>query len=214
MYQLHYFSGNASFIPHVILNEIGANFELHLVDRTVEAHKSAAYKTLNPTGRIPALIDTKLNMTLFETAAICLHLCDQHPETNLAPALGTLERSQFYKWLIYQTNTIQPDILMFYYADRYSTDATHAEAIKAAAEIRLTNWFQIIEDNMGDGPYLAGDQFTAADIFLLMLCRWGRYLATPPNKLPKIGMICDAVLARPAVQKTIADEKIKGDFLA
>ena len=50
MIRLHYFPGNASLIPHLLLEELGVPFELVLVDRTVQAHKSPAYLRLNPNG--------------------------------------------------------------------------------------------------------------------------------------------------------------------
>jgi glutathione S-transferase len=83
MYQLYYFPGNANLIPHMLLEEIGAPYELVPVDRANNAQKSPAYLKLNPTGRIPVLIDGDL--VLFETAAICLHLADRHPESGSRP---------------------------------------------------------------------------------------------------------------------------------
>ena len=95
MITLHYHPGNASFTPHVLLHEIGAPFELQLVDRAQGAHKSPAYLALNPNGLIPVLVDGDL--VLYETAAIALHLCDTHPAAELAPALGTADRAPLHK---------------------------------------------------------------------------------------------------------------------
>ena len=72
MLQLHYYPSNASMAPHLLLEELGVPYELKLVDRTREAHKSAEYLRLNPNGLIPVLVDGEL--VLYETAAICLHL--------------------------------------------------------------------------------------------------------------------------------------------
>ena len=57
MLQLHYFPGNASLIPHLVLEELGVPFELKYVDRAVSAHKSPEYLALNPNGLIPVLVD-------------------------------------------------------------------------------------------------------------------------------------------------------------
>jgi glutathione S-transferase len=97
MLKLHYFPGNASMAPHMLLEELGVPYELSLVDRTKQAHKSPAYLELNPNGLIPVLVDGEL--VLYETAAICLHLVDTHPAAGLAPALGSGDRAHFYKWL-------------------------------------------------------------------------------------------------------------------
>ena len=211
MYDLYYYPGNASFTPHVLLTELGVPFKLTLVDRDQDGHKSAAYTRLNPAGRIPTLVDG--DMVLFETAAICLHLADSHPKAHLAPALGTKDRAQFYQWQMFLTNTIQPEILMYYYSDRYTTDPNGAATVKQAATRRLQDWFAIVEAGLGDGPYFMGAQYTVLDVFYLMLVRWGRYLPTPPVDLPKTGALVRRVLDRPAVQKVIAAEGITGDFV-
>ena len=211
MYKLHYFPGNASFAPHALINEIGAPVELALIDRANNAHKGPDYLKINPAGRIPAFADGDL--VLFESAAICLHLCDQHPEARLAPAVGTDERAHFYKWLMFLTNSIQPDMLIYHYSSRYTTDEASAPAVKAAAEARLNTWFDIIEENMGAGPYLLGDTYSAIDVYLLMVSRWGRSMAIKPASRAKIAKLTDLVLARPAIQKTIKAEGIEGPFL-
>ena len=76
MYQLYYYPGNANLAPHILLEEIGADYELVLVDRNKNEQKSPAYLKLNPAGRIPVLVDGGL--VLYEAAAICLHLADRH----------------------------------------------------------------------------------------------------------------------------------------
>ncbi len=211
MYNLHYFPGNASFAPHVLLHESGANHQLKLVDRKVNAHKDAEYLAVNPAGRIPAFEDDDLVM--FESAAICLYLCDKHPEMDMAPALGSAERGTFYKWLMFMTNSIQPDILQYYYTDRYTTDPDGINGVKQSAKGRIQNWFDIIEQNMGNGPYLLGDKANAVDIYLLMLSRWAHFLDRPPKTLPKIGALLERVLERPAVLRAIEAEGIEGPFL-
>ena len=211
MYKLHYSPGNASFAPHAIINEVGVDVELVMVDRATNAQKSPEYLKINPAGRIPTLEDGDL--VLFESAAICLHLADKHPEANLAPALGTNARAHFYKWMMYFTNTIQPDVLIYHYTARYTTDEAGVPGMKAGAHERINHWFDIIEENMGAGPYVLGDTFSATDIYLTMLCRWGRLQDPKPASRPKIGKLVELVLARPAIQKTIEAEGIKGLFL-
>ena len=211
MYKLHYYPGNASFTPHAIINEVGAEVELVLVDRTKNAQKDSEYLKINPAGRIPTFVDSGL--VLFESAAICIHLIDKHPEANLAPLLGTDARAHFYKWMMYFTNTIQPDVLIFHYTTRYTTNEIGVPGMKVGADQRIQKWFDIVEENMGAGPYLLGDTYSAADIYLTMLCRWGRLQDPKPASRSKISKLVDLVLARPAIQKTIRDEGIEGPFL-
>ncbi len=211
MIRLYYYPANASFTPHVLLEEIGVPFELIRVDKENRSHKSPEYLALNPAGRIPVLIDGDL--VLFETAAICLHLCDRHPEASLAPRLATTERAHFYKWLMFFTNTIQADVLAYYYPDRYTTDRDGLDAVTAAAERRLDDWFGIVETALARGPFLLGDTYSAVDPYLVMLARWGRHMANPPGRRPRIGDLATRVLARPAVGRAIHGEGLEGPFL-
>ena len=112
MYKLFYYPRNASWAPHLVLKELGVDHELILVDRKTNAHKSADYLALNPTGRIPTLIDGEL--VIFESAAICLHLCDQHPQSNLAPKIGDPFRAEFLQWLFYLNSTLQPELMVYF----------------------------------------------------------------------------------------------------
>ncbi len=131
MVALYYYPSNASLMPHMLLREIGAPFELRLVDRRENAHKSAEYLRLNPNGLIPVLVDGDL--VLFETAAIVLHLVDKHPEANLAPLVGTPERAQFYKWLVHLTNTPQTEYITYYYPERRARSEAAIAEVKAVS---------------------------------------------------------------------------------
>ena len=206
MYALYYFPGNASLLPHMMLREIGAPLELRLVDRAQNAQNSPDYLKLNPNGRIPVLIDGHL--VLYETAAIALHLADKHPEAELAPMVGTPERAQFYKWMVHLTNTPQAEYRAYFYPHEYVTDATAAPSVKEAAEARLGGMFDRIAAQLGNGPWLLGERFSAADLFLFMLIRWGRNMNRPPRTVPALGALAERVLARPAVRTAVDAEKL------
>ena len=207
MATLYYYPGNASMAPHMVLEEIGAPFELRLVDRTKNAHKDADYLRLNPNGLIPAFVDGDL--VLFEAAAICLHLADRHPAAGLAPPIGTAERAQFYKWLIHLTNTVQAEMLTYFYPERLTANAAGAADIKAHAEARIGDMFDRIEASLdAGGPYLLGARFSAADLYLLMLARWTRGMGNPARDRKAVRRLLDRLVERPAVQRTIAQEEI------
>lgn len=206
MYKLFYYPGNASMAPHFVLEEIGAPFALRLVDRKVGGQKNPQYMKRNPMGRIPTLVDGDL--VLFESAAICLHLADRHPDAGLVPAVGSDERAQLYKWLMFLTNTIQPDLMTFFYPEQYTTDPGGTAAVKAAAEVRLSVAHGVINEALErGGPYLLGESISVADFFLLMLVEWGRALKQPPTNLAAIRRCNDLLMARPAVQRAFQKER-------
>ncbi|MBW0004207.1 MAG: glutathione S-transferase N-terminal domain-containing protein [Hyphomicrobiales bacterium] len=207
MYALYYFPGNASLFPHMALREIGAAFELRLVDRTKDAQRSEEYLRLNPNGRIPVLVDGDL--VLFETAAIVLHLVDRHPRTGLAPPLGTPQRGEFYKWMVHLTNTPQAEYRAWFYPWQHVADRAMAGSVKQAAGERLGRMFDVIAEQLGVGPWLLGEHFSAADLFLFMLVRWGREMPHPPRDRPELAAHAGRVLERPAVQAALEAEGLK-----
>src|SRR6185312_11652800 len=211
MYALYYYPGNASMAPHMALEEIGAPFELRLVDRTKNAHKAPDYLRLNPSGLIPVLADGDL--VLSESAAICLHLADRHPEAKLVPPLGTAERAQLYKWLIHLTNTVQAELLTYFYPERLIEDPAAAAQVRAHAEARLGGMLDRIDAALAKGgPYLLGSAFSVADLYLLMLSRWTRGFANPARNRPTLRRLLDRLAERPAVQRVFAKEGIAAPF--
>ncbi len=207
---LHYFPGNASLAPHILLEEIGAPFELAFADRESGAHKSPEYLRLNPNGQIPVLVDGDL--VLYEAAAICLHLADRHPEAGLAPPTGTSERAHLYQWLMWCTNTLQAMLMHYFYSERMvdGGDPEAAAQVKHRAEERIGAMLDILDAHLASqaGPWLLGADYSAVDPYALMLCRWTRNFARPARALPHIGPYLQRLLARPAVQRAFATEKI------
>src|SRR3990167_83570 len=143
MKQLHYYPSNASMTPHMLLEELGVPYERVLVDRTKNAHHSPEYLKLNPNGKIPVLVDGDL--VLYETAAIVLHLVDTHAEAGLAPGLGTTERATFYKWLMWLTNTLQAEMVLYFYPDRWADGADGAAQVKRHAEAHIATMIDQLE---------------------------------------------------------------------
>ena len=212
---LHYFPGNASMAPHMLLREIGAPFELALVDRAANAQNSPAYLRLNPNGTIPVLVNGDL--VLHEAAAILLHLCDAHPQADLAPALGTAERAQFYKWLFWLSNTLQASMKMYFYAERYvdAGNTAGAAEVKRHAEAAINTMIDQLEAQLAGhgGPFFLGARFSALDPYVLMLCRWTRGFARPARSLAALAPYLQRVLARPAVQSAFKTEGLQAPWV-
>ena len=211
MLQLHYAPSTAAMAPHILLEEIGLPFELLRVDTSAGAHKAPAYLALNPNGLVPVLTDGDL--VLFESAAICLHLCDSHPQAGLAPAVGTLERAHFYKWLVWMTNTLQTTLIAYFYPHRWVNPGNTAAAaeVQAQAELRVGGLLAQLDAELArhGGPWLLGPTYSALDAYALMLCRWTRNFASAPARTyPHLGPYLQAALARPAVQRVFATEQL------
>lgn len=213
MRTLHYYPSNASMAPHIVLEEIGAPYELALVDRTVGAHKAPEYLRLNPNGLIPVLVEGEL--VLYESAAIVLHLVDAHPDAGLAPQVGTPERAHFYKWLVWLTNSLQATLIVYFYPERWADEAAAIAQVKAHAESKVGTLLDQLEAELArhGGPWLLGARYGAADAYAFMLCRWTRGFARPARSLPRLGAWLDRMLGRDAVQRVLQREGLASPFV-
>ena len=218
MLHLHYHPGNASMSPHLLLRELGIDFELKLVDRSRNEQKSADYLKLNPNGLIPVLVDDAPTggdgaaLVLYESAAILLYLVDKHPEAGFAPAIGSVARAHFYKWLVWLSGSGVSMMQHYFYSDRMVApgNAAGAGEVKARAEARLAWVFDQIDAHLAShgGPWFMGTQYSALDPYVFMLCRWSRGFGRPARSLPHIAPFLERMLARPAVQKVFEVEQL------
>lgn len=216
MMQLHHYPSTASMVPHILLEELGIPFELVLVDRMRDEQKAPDFLRLNPNGLIPVLVDGDL--VLYETAAICLHLCDTHPQAHLAPALGTAERAHFYKWLMWLTNTLQATLIVYFYPWRWVDvdNAAGAAQVRLQAQIRVGALLDQLDAELArhGGPWFMGEAYTALDPFVFTLCRWTRnFDRGQARTLPHLGPYLQRMLERPAVQRTLASEALEAPFV-
>lgn len=197
--RLYFRPGTASMAPHAALAEIGVEYELVEIDAGTS---SAEYLALNPSGRVPTLEDGELVVT--ESAAILLHLGDRFPDARLVPGVGTTERSQLYRSLLNQTNTLQPALMHVMYPERFG-DTGVREAATADAEEQ----FERLDAQLATRPWLVGGERTAADLFLFMLTRWGRHLDPPAWDRPNIRAHFLRTLALPGVSRMMDEQGLE-----
>ena len=200
---LYLIPSSAGQAPHILLREIGAPFELAFLDRERGDHKAPGYLKLNPMGRVPTLVDGDL--VLFESAAICLHLAETHPQAGLAPAAGAPERARFLQWLMYLTNTVQADMLVYFYPERFAP-AAEAKAVRALAVDRLMDQFALLDRELEGREFLVGERFSVVDAYLFMVARWTRHMPRKARELPHLGPYLERIHNRPSVQAVYAAE--------
>lgn len=196
MYKLFYYPRNASWAPHLVLAEMGVDFELVLVDRKSNEQKTCEYLALNPTGRIPTLADNEL--IIFESAAICLHLCERHPELALIPNVGSPIRAKFYQWLFYLNSTIQPELMVYFYPQKH-TEGGETISISRAQEVRITGMFALIDKELEGKDFLVGSSVTVCDYFLFMVAHWASGFPQSPLSFKHLGAYLRKIAKRDAV---------------
>ncbi|CAM4189737.1 glutathione S-transferase family protein [Pseudoalteromonas byunsanensis] len=197
MYTLFYYPRNASLAPHFVLKALNVPYQLELVDRKKVVQKSAQYLKLNPTGRIPTLVDD--DFALFESAAICLYLCEKHPDGHLLPS-EPMARAEFYQWLMYLTTTLQNELMVYYYPERHTQNAIMYDDIVNTQQSRISECFELLNKQIGDKTYMVNDQFTVCDCYMFMLCIWADELKKPPLSFPNLNRYLKTLAQHPAIK--------------
>ena len=187
--KLYYNPKSRAVISKWMLDECGAAYEIVPVDFEKREHKTPEFLKINPAGKLPALVDD--DSKIFESAAICLYLGDKFPETNLAPKIGAPERGRYLSLMVYSTAQLEPAL-----GDAMLGGQTSPQRGWSDFETARN----VIEGELGEGPYLFGAWFTAADVMIGSMFIWRRMLGGQPDR-PKLEAYVDRLLARPAAPK-------------
>jgi glutathione S-transferase len=201
---LYYSPGAASLVVHAALEEVGAEYNLIPVTRENGVFGPPEAARLNPDKQVPTMSFDGLAMT--ESAACLMHIGDLYPDARLAPAPATPARALWYRWLVYLVSPVQSTFYGFFIPTR-SAPPDAEEAVKAHAIEALGGYRASLDRRLGErGPFLLGERFTSADLFLFMLTRWGRRLADRWWDAPNLGAHYRAIRERPAIQRVFAQE--------
>lgn len=208
MYTLYWSPNSAALAAQICLEEAGAEYETRRVPINEVPQKDPDYLRLNPAGKVPTLVvDGK--QVVYECAAICLFLADRHKDAKLMPPSGDPALGTALQWLIFQTNTLQPAILQFYYPDRQTTEPNNTKPLVDNARQTIEDHWARIDAHLGaNGPFFTGDRFTAADAFAFMLSNWRDSCPVLPSRFANVMRLADAVRQRPSVQRILEQNEL------
>ena len=192
--------------PHFILEALKVNFELIKVDRENNAQKSPEYLALNPAGRIPTLIDDGL--AIFESPAICIHLAESNPSSNLIPKRGDKNRALFLQWMMYLTNTVQAELMVYFYPQKHTTEIEKVNCIIEAQENRITDMFRLLDRELENKDFLIGESISACDYFLFMLAVWADEFKKPPLSFNNLSRYLCKLAQRDAIISVCKKESL------
>jgi glutathione S-transferase len=187
--KLYYNPKSRAVISKWMLDECGAQYDVVPIDFEKREHKTREFLQINPAGKLPALVDGATKV--FETAAICLYIGDKFAEANLAPKIGAPERGRYLSLMVYSTSQLEPAL-----GDTMLGGQTSPQ--RGWSDFDTVR--NVIEGELGDGPYLFSDWFTAADVMIGSMFIWRRMLGGQPDR-PKLEAYVDRLLARPAAPK-------------
>jgi glutathione S-transferase len=185
-----------SVIVHWMLEEVGAPYRMHLLDLKKGEQKKPAYLAVNPMGKVPALAHGDVVIT--EAAAICAYLADAFPDARLAPAIGDHRRGTYFRWLFFGPGCLEPAV----------TDRLFDRPAGPPGSLGYGTFdamLEVVEKAVEHGPYLLGDQFTAADVVLGAGLQWGMMIKAIPER-PEILAYTGRLRERPALQRVYAKD--------
>lgn len=153
---LYFAPASRAFTPRWLLEELGLPYEVKTIDIRNGGQQSPDYLRINPMGKVPALTDGAV--TVSENPAICIYLADRYSLSAMAPALDDPRRGPYLRWMVFSTAVFEPVI--------YFDDDNNPVAASGRGWGDRKRVLQSLDDTLRNGPWLLGEQFSAADVML------------------------------------------------
>ncbi|WGM39268.1 glutathione S-transferase family protein [Caulobacter sp. NIBR1757] len=203
MLTLFYQPGSASDVARIALEEAGADYRALRVDLSKNEQREPQYLAINPKGRVPALVTDEGVLT--ENVAILGWIAQAFPEARLAPddAFGFARVQAFNAYI---ASTVHVAYAHWRRANRWADDPAAQQHLRDVAPERYAACFQTIEDEMFEGPWVLGEDFTTSDIYLFVFADWLDTIGVDVRRFPKVHAHRERVRARPAVRKVLAQQ--------
>ncbi|MGN5352749.1 glutathione S-transferase family protein [Ralstonia sp. L16] len=178
----------------MLLEELGADYEVHAFDLTTGQHKTPEFLAMNPLGKVPTLRHGDVVVT--EQVAVYLYAAELYPEAGLSPSVGDPLRGAYLRWMAFYGSCFEPAVVdhsMGRPPAAYSTSPYgDFDTVIAAINAQLAK-----------GPYFLGERFTAADVLWGAALDWITMFKLMPET-PVVRAYIDRILARPAVKRARA----------
>jgi glutathione S-transferase len=203
MLRLFYSPGACSLVPHIALEEAGAEFEAVRTAIAEGAHRRPEYLAINPRGLIPALAADGQVVT--ENAAILTYIGHRWPESGLLPLDDLPALARVYERLSYFVSTVHYGGFGPIFRAR-ARGEERPPAVVAADRAHLRGLFGEIDALLAPGPWLLGDRYSLADGYPLTFLRWARRLEFDMAAFAHWTAHARLMIQRPAVRRALARE--------
>jgi glutathione S-transferase len=171
---LYHATPSRSSIALWMLEEVGEPYDIKLLDLAKGDQQKPDYRAINPMGKVPALKHGDAVIT--ESAAICTYLADAFPRAELSVPVGDARRGVYLKWLFFGPGVLEPAV----------TDRAFPRKEEPRASVLGYGDFERVMDVLSKavtpGPFLMGEQFTAADVVIGANLRWGMMFKLIPER--------------------------------
>ena len=172
-----------------LLEELGAHYQLQVLNMKAGEQRQAAYLAINPMGKVPAVLHGDALIT--EQVAVFLYLADLYPKARLAPAIGDPLRGPYLRWMTFYGSCFEPAVV-----DRSMKREPAAPSTSPYGD--FDTMFKTLTDQLANGPYLLGDRFSAVDVLWGTALTWTTMFGLVPET-PVTRAYMDRINARPSV---------------
>lgn len=211
MLKLFYAPGTCALASHIALID-AAPYELARLDFNKEEQRQPDYLAVNPKGRVPALVTE--NGILTETPAILLYIAQRFPQAGLAPlddAFALARVQEFNNYLCATCHVAHAHLRRGYrWVD--PADAAAIAAMQRRVPASVTQCFELIENDILQGPWVMGEHYTICDPYLFTLATWLEGDGADLAKLPRVLAHRKRMGERANVKRALAEQSLEMSF--
>lgn len=191
---LHYAPRSRASTTRVLLDELGAPYDLHVLNMRAGEHKLPDYLAINPLGKVPAL--THGDTVVTESVAIALYAGDLFPQAGMTPAIGDPRRGAYLRWMVFYAASFEPAVV-----DKALGHDPGPQSPYGTYDLVM----ETLAEQLGKAPYLLGEEITVADIHWGSTLRWTLMFKLVPD-LPVFTDYAERITSRPSFQRVFQDE--------
>ncbi|HWU60617.1 MAG TPA: glutathione S-transferase family protein [Ensifer sp.] len=188
---LHYMPQTRAAGTRIILEELGAPYDLHVMNMKAGENREPGYLSINPLGKVPAIEHRGRLVT--EQIAIAIYLGDLFPEAGLTPAVDDPDRGPYLRWLVYYAACFEPALMDKF---RNVDPGPITQSVYGTYDLMLDT----LEGALSNGPYILGNRLSLADIQWGVALRWTMMFGIVPER-PRFVEYRDRLIARPSFAK-------------
>ena len=202
MLKFYYAPKTCALAVHLALEHIGEPYEAIAVDFANHAQRAPEYLGINAKGRVPALATDEGVLT--ETPALLLYLCQRFPQAKLAPLDNIFATGKMQAFNNYLCATVHVAHAHRVRGTRWADDPIAIDAMKKKVPQSMGDAMALIENGMLEGPWVLGEQYTVADMYLFTIANWLEGDGVDINKLPRVIAHRERMAKNSTVQKVLA----------
>jgi glutathione S-transferase len=203
MMKLFHAWGSCSLASLIALEEAGADYELAVISTKAGDQRTPEYLAVNPKGRVPALVTDQGVLT--ETPAILSYIPETHPAARLLP-VDAWARARAHAFNSYLCATVHVAHAHKHRGYRWATEKSSFADMTAKVAENEIECFRLIEDEMFEGPWVMGGDYSVCDGYLFTLFGWLEDDGVDPRQFRRLREHWQRVGERPAVRKVLAQE--------